>query len=154
MRGAILLVVCSVLALAPALAGAQLDTTPGASATARQASGILPSLRGHMAELGTLMNRLFRHVGDPERTSELIGVTREMEALLSAAGDFEPTVALIEPDQERRAEIMSGFRSCLQRARGVVAELRQALVSGGGDEQKDRLLRLDQVRRDCHAAFG
>ena len=115
---------------------------------------MLPTLRTHMAQLGTLMNRLFREIDEPDMASDLIGVTQEMEALLLRAAEFPPPKMRDDPDPERRATGIRGFRACLAKARRALTELRQALAAETSSVPKDRLLYLDQVRRDCHSTFA
>lgn len=152
MRGAVVMFV--VLALAQGVTSAPRMACAETSKTVAPKTEILPSLSVHMARLGELMNRLFRYIGEPETTSELIDITHEMETLLLSVGDFEPIVALVETDPDRQAGIVRGYHACLARAIDVLSKLRDAMISSAEEEQKDWLLRLDQVRRDCHAEFG
>ncbi|WP_421724532.1 hypothetical protein [Bauldia sp.] len=138
----------------PASVSARAQVLSVQPAKASQSTDLLPSLRAHMAELGTLMNFLFRHIDDPARAGELADIAEKMEGLLLAAGAFTPNVALLEMDPEKEATIMRGFQACLDRARGAVRDLRMSLTAGTGEAWRAQLLQLDEIRRDCHAAFG
>ncbi|RMF04371.1 MAG: hypothetical protein D6773_06520 [Alphaproteobacteria bacterium] len=107
-----------------------------------------------MARLGTLMNLLFREIGDARKAPALVQATREMDALLAHAAGFRPDSAAFTPDAQSEAAVMRGFRACLQRAREALARLREALPVAQEGEARQRLLELDRLRRRCHAAFG
>lgn len=127
---------------------------PAAAAPPLGGMDILPSLKGHMARLEVLMNRLFRDIDDPAKSGELVRITREMQAHLHRAGHFKPEKVewLIDPGKERGA--MEGFRACLERARDQLARLAAALGGQGAQPPKAVLLELDTTRRTCHAQFG
>ena len=154
MKSTVIVLISGFLGLLGSPAGAQAPDMALRPANVPQQTDLLPSLKSHMARLEALMNLLFRQIGEPEKAPELIAATREMEQLLFRAGAFRPDAALFEPDAEKEAKTMRGFHACLDRARSVLAGLREVLSAGTGGDPKRQLLKLDQVRRECHAAFG
>lgn len=115
---------------------------------------ILPTLKGHMARLGSLMNVLFRNIDDPARAEELIGIADEMEVHLRRSGRFTPLANLLIVDPQRHAAAEVAYQKCLNDTKAIIAELKAALRGGSDGAPRDALLRLDQKRRDCHVAFG
>ncbi len=115
---------------------------------------ILPTLKGHMARLGSLMNVLFRNIDDPARAEELIGVADEMKEHLRRSGRFTPLALLLIGDPKKYAAAEAGYQKCLDDTTTMLVELKAALRSGSTGAPRDALLRLDQKRRDCHVAFG
>jgi len=148
---AVVMGIATILVLVIPCARAQAPTLP---ANAPQATDILPSLKSHMAQLGSLMNVLFRNIDEPERSGELVTVTLEMDALLRRAAAFKPDVVMFQVDAEKEAKALTEFHACIERARAVLAQLRGVLAGNQGREPKYHLLQLDRVRRNCHAAFG
>lgn len=118
------------------------------------ATDILPTLKGHMARLGTLMNFLFRNVDDGSRTAELINAVREMEAHLRLSKRFEPPALHLIADAQKHALARADYRACLTAALELIADLEATLRGALAGEPRSALLRLDQKRRDCHVAFG
>ena len=152
---AIVLWVAAVTALAgAAMAEPKRAAVTPANAPAAAALGLLPSLKSHMARLGTLMNVLFRNIDERDKAAELIAVTQEMDMHLQRSGDFVPIAIAILPDLEAERAARQRFQACLTRSRDLLAELRAALGGQAGETPRAVLLRLDKTRRDCHAAFG
>ena len=118
------------------------------------AMAILPTLKGHMAHLGTLMNFLFRNIDEEERRDELIAVAREMNEHLRRSTHFEPLALALIVDPGKYAKAREAYRDCVRVTRQLVDELEKSLSGGSQDTPKQVLLRLDRKRRDCHAAFG
>ena len=140
--------------LAPAIAQPPSGSVHRVNISVPGGLDVLPTLKAHMARLGTLMNFLFRNIDETAKAPELIAVTREMDEHLRRAGDFRPDSIAIRGDADSEAKDMEQFAACLEKARADLADLRNALDAGGPGEPRQVLLRLDQTRRDCHAAFG
>ncbi|MEM8745027.1 MAG: hypothetical protein AAGF14_10365 [Pseudomonadota bacterium] len=115
---------------------------------------ILPTLKGHMARLGSLMNVLFRNIDDPARAEELISIADEMEVHLRRSERVTPLPLLLIGDPKKYAAAEAAYQKCLTDASAMLAELKTALRGGSDSAPRDALLRLDQKRRDCHVAFG
>lgn len=118
------------------------------------ATDILPTLKGHMARLGSLMNFLFRNVDDGSRKAELISVVQEMKVHLRQSKQFEPLRLHLIADEQQHALAKAGYLACLTAALELLADLEVALRRARAGEPRTALLRLDQKRRDCHVAFG
>ena len=114
----------------------------------------LPTLKGHMARLGSLMNFLFRNVDNEARRAELISATQEMQAHLHRSKQFEPVQLYTIVDAEQHAQAKADYRACLVGAIELTADLEATLRGTQPGEPRAALLRLDQKRRDCHVAFG
>ena len=115
---------------------------------------ILPTLKGHMARLGTLMNFLFRNVDDGSRTAEMISVVQEMKVHLRLSKRFEPPALYVIADAQSYQRAKASYRACLLATLELTADLEAALRGARPGEPRSALLRLDQKRRDCHVAFG
>ena len=118
------------------------------------AMDILPTLKGHMVRLGTLMNFLFRNVDDGSRRAELISAVQEMKVHLRRSKQFEPPPLHLIADAQKHALAKADYRACLTAALELTADLEATLRDARGGEPRPALLRLDQKRRDCHVAFG
>jgi hypothetical protein len=127
---------------------------PAAAAPPPGNLDILPSLKGRMARLEVLMNRLFRDIDDPAKSAELAAITREMSEHLNRAGQFTPEKVEWMIDAEEERDAMKGFRACLARARDQLTRLGAALGGKRDEAPKAVLLELDTTRRTCHAEFG
>lgn len=115
---------------------------------------ILPSLKSHMARMGSLMNFLFRNIDELEQSEELLAVIEEMRGHLSLSSRFTPfsMVSLANPSLE--ASELKRFQDCLTKADTLFAALREPIIAADLAGAKEGLLVLDKLRRDCHAAFG
>ncbi|MCG8558519.1 MAG: cytochrome b562 [Hyphomicrobiales bacterium] len=115
---------------------------------------ILPTLKGHMARLGSLMNFLFRHIDEPEKSAALQTAIREMRWHLRRADRFTPIsfAALVAPETEQREQ--DRFKAGLAAADRVLAAMAEAIRESDLAAARRLLLRLDTVRRICHGAFG
>lgn len=151
---AMLWIVAALVLAGPALAEPKRAAVIPVNVPASGALELLPSLKSHMARLGTLMNVLFRNIDERDKATDLIAVTDEMDVHLRRAGGFVPTSIAILPDRGAERAALERFQACLTRTRGLLADLRAALGERAGEAPKAVLLRLDKTRRDCHAAFG
>lgn len=115
---------------------------------------ILPTLKGHMAHLGALMNFLFRNIDDQDQRDDLIAVAREMNEHLRRSKHFEPLALDLIIDPGKYAKAREAYRDCIRATRELMSELERSLSGSGVETPKQVLLRLDRKRRDCHAAFG
>lgn len=115
---------------------------------------ILPSLKSHMARMGSLMNFLFRNIDEREQSEELLAVIKEMRGHLRLSGRFTPfsMASLANPNLE--ASELKRFQDCLTKADTLFAALREPIIAADLAGAKEGLLVLDKLRRDCHAAFG
>ena len=116
---------------------------------------ILPTLKGHMARLGSLMNFLFRNIDDEKYTSELITTVAEMQLLIKNAGQFKPDKALMKIPEADHEKALGEFRHCIQNASEKLDKL-MIKISDVQDKTPDKpvLLELDLIRRACHSKFG
>ena len=115
---------------------------------------ILPTLKGHMARLGTLMNFLFRNVDEESRKAELISALQEMQVHLRRSKQFEPIRLHLIVDAEEFAQAKADYHACLIATLELTANLEATLRGTRPGEPRTALLRLDQKRRDCHVTFG
>ena len=115
---------------------------------------ILPTLKGHMARLGSLMNVLFRNIDDPARADELIGIADEMKEHLDRSKNFTPLSILLIGEPKQYAAAEAAYLKCLSDTTAMISDLKTALRDGNAGTPRAALLRLDQKRRDCHVAFG
>lgn len=124
------------------------------AALEQERMSILPTLKGHMARLGTLMNVLFRNIDDPARAEELIGVSDEMITHLRSVRRFTPFSLVMIGDPAKYAAAETAFQACLNDSIAMLTDLKAALRGSSNLEPRPALLKLDKKRRDCHAAFG
>lgn len=116
---------------------------------------VLPTLKGHMARLGTLMNVLFRDVDDPERQTEVLTAIEEMTLILENVGArFEPIKVVLLSDKGEKAAVLSGFQNCIRLAVEALDEMAEQLNETRFDMARQTLLDLDALRRDCHSKYA
>ena len=150
----------ALLLLFPMTFGSLATVQPAMSAEVHHVSArpdrmdILPTLKGHMAHLGALMNFLFRNIDEEDQRDELIAVAREMDEHLRRSTHFEPLSLDLIIDPAEYAKARKAYRKCIRVTRQLTAELEQSLSGSGAQTPRQVLLRLDRKRRDCHAAFG
>ena len=107
-----------------------------------------------MARLGSLMNFLFRHIDEPEKSAALQTAIREMRWHVRRAARFTPIsfAALVAPETERREQ--GRFKAGLSATDRILAAMAEAIRESDLAAARRLLLRLDTVRRVCHGAFG
>ena len=116
---------------------------------------ILPTLKGHMARLGTLMNVLFRDIDDAKRKELVLSTLNEMRLLLTKVGnEFIPTKVKALAKGDAKSEAITGFKSCIERAVSFLDEMRIQVKGAKFTEAKNSLYALDGWRRDCHSKYA
>lgn len=116
---------------------------------------ILPTLKGHMARLGTLMNVLFRDIDDAKRKDLVISTLGEMRLLLSKVGkEFTPTKVIALAEGDTKSKAIAGFKNCTSRAIGFLDEMTTQVNREKLSLAKNSLYALDGWRRDCHSKYA
>lgn len=151
------LVACAValcwLGAAPALADR--SVSPGLGAATQPELGVLPTMKGHMGRLGTLMNVLFRSIDEPEDTAAVLAAVAEMKLHLQRVGEtlLPDKVAAIGESTARKAAI-AGFKSCIDQSVARLEEITTHLLGQRLQQAQQVLYDLDQLRRDCHSKYA
>jgi soluble cytochrome b562 len=116
---------------------------------------ILPTLKGHMARLGTLMNILFRDIDDANRKDLVLSTLGEMRLLLTKVGkEFTPTKVIALAEGDTKSKAVAGFKNCTSRAVGFLDEMTTQVKREKLSLAKNSLYALDGWRRDCHSKFA
>lgn len=128
---------------------------PGPSAAEALELGVLPTMKGHMGRLGTLMNLLFRSIDEPDETAAVLAAIDEMKLHLERVGEtlLPDTVSFIMEPSARRAAT-EGYKRCVDRSITQLEEIAVALRGDRFPRARQLLLQLDQLRRDCHSKYG
>ena len=116
---------------------------------------VLPTMKGHMARLGTLMNFLFRELDEPDQKDAVLGVIDEMKRHLESVGRaLLPDKVASITNHAWRMHAVAGFRSCVERSIGLLDQIAAAVGAEQGEAALSGLYELDQLRRDCHSEFA
>ncbi len=116
---------------------------------------ILPTLKGHMARLGSLMNFLFRNIDDEKYKGDLIIAVSEMQVLIKNSRQFKPDKYLLKIPDSDNEQALEDFQLCIKNASEKLDQLVMK-ISDEKDNTPDKpvLLELDLIRRNCHSKFG
>ncbi|MEM9724862.1 MAG: hypothetical protein AAF909_05285 [Pseudomonadota bacterium] len=117
--------------------------------------GVLPTMKGHMGRLGTLMNIVFRSMRRPDGGPEALAAIEEMRLHLRRSGDtlIPDKVAAIEDPTERTVAIAE-YKECMDQTIARLDDLADLLRVSPPKEAYDTLLALDRQRRDCHSKYA
>lgn len=151
-----LLVVAAACAAGAALILVQRGGAPIAANAASEAElGVLPTMKGHMGRLGTLMNVLFRSITDPNKTEAVLAATAEMQVHLERVGrTLVPTRVAAIQDAAAQDAALAGYKDCIDRSITQLDEIAAELRAQRFEQARQVLFKLDKLRRDCHSAYA
>lgn len=149
-----LAVVLSICASMP-LQAEQRSAGSGEDHIAAQKLTILPTLRGHMARLGTLMNFLFREIDEPHQSEAVLVTIGEMKLHLTSVGEsFLPAKISTTASLSERADAIGGFKACVGGAIAMLDVIAKDVEADRLSDARVGLLELDGLRRDCHSDYA
>lgn len=135
-------------------AGNQKQVTSSTALSPPAVIELLPSLKSHMARMGSLMNFLFRHIDEPDRSPELLEAIDELREHLRLSRRFTPFSLASLADARQEFIEATRYKTCLDDADASLKALQSTVRAGTPAAAKSQLLELDRIRRDCHSAFG
>ena len=116
---------------------------------------ILPTLKGHMARLGSLMNVLFRDVDDPDQQDKVKKAIDEMEVILERVGNrFTPKGIALVANKDQQTAAIAGYQDCLAQTLASLDVMTTQLEATKYGEARQTLFKLDGLRRDCHSKYA
>ncbi|MEQ8824817.1 MAG: hypothetical protein RIC14_10625 [Filomicrobium sp.] len=116
---------------------------------------VLPTMKGYMGRLGTLMNFLFREVDEPSKRDEVQQVINEMKSHLSEVKDkLLPRQILAMAGGQARLTAIGGFKACVDGAIDTLDAISSNIIDENFQAARKSLLYLDQLRRDCHTEYA
>ena len=153
--GAITLAVFLIIGAATPLQAEQKSADTDVESIAEQKLTILPTLRGHMARLGTLMNFLFRELDEPDKSRAVLVTIEEMKLHLTSVGEsFLPTKISTTASLSERTDAIGGFKACVGGAIAMLDVIAKDVEAERLRDARESLLELDRLRRDCHSAYA
>ncbi|MEL6318315.1 MAG: hypothetical protein AAFR16_11840 [Pseudomonadota bacterium] len=116
---------------------------------------MLPTMKGHMGRLGTLMNIVFRSMRRPDGAADALAAIEEMRLHLERTGDtlIPDKVAAIEDAAARDAAIAE-YKACMDQTIARLDALAEVLRAKPPADAYDTLIALDRQRRDCHGKYA
>ncbi len=130
-------------------------STPAEAQSGERKLDILPTLKGHMARLGTLMNTLFRDVDDESRKERVLITLAEMRFLLTKVSKkFVPAKIVDLSDSVSKTNAIAGFKACTEQAVGFLEKITSELNRNKFTEARNSLYSLDSLRRNCHSKYA
>lgn len=116
---------------------------------------VLPTLKGYMGRLGTLMNFLFREVDEPSKRDEVQKVIDEMTSHLKDVKDkLLPRQIIAMAGGPARLTAIDGFKACVDGAIDTLDAISSNIKDENFQAARKSLLDLDQLRRDCHTEYA
>lgn len=148
-----------IVVLAVAFAAAAHEETRVRHAEPNKQAGhtltILPTLKGHMARLGSLMNFLFRKVDKSDSRQDVQETIAEMKSHLRTVGDrFVPQRIAAMTSLSDQSNAMDGFSGCIDGAIAMLDTISEEVANANYQEARHWLLALDSLRRTCHGAYA
>ncbi len=117
--------------------------------------GVLPTMKGYMGRLGTLMNVLFRTVHKPDSADDTLRAIEEMTRHLQEVGNtLLPDKVEAIDDKAQQGMAIHGFKACVDQAITGLSAIAARISAREFEAARARLLELDQLRRDCHSKYA